>query len=674
MSHRTAAAIASIAILGLLGVLALLQPAAAPPPTSAPQDRGPLPKPIATQPVRGRVVNGAGRPIVGATVRCDTTALQTDVSGAFSCPLWDDGRHSLMAYAAGYADLRDTGRAVILVDLDPNPQTGQTASRGPWVLTLRHPATVSGHVVRAAQPAVNARISVSYRVARGLQRDLPPFQLRLQATTDARGWFSLTGLPPGRLVVRATMPDGAVGQSATVDVSDGDARKNLLIRLHAAAAVSVQVRSASGGSLRARVALRSTNGGAPLEATCDVRGRARFDGVPPGTWHLSASAPGHHPSPATARLLTLQPHDATSEQLILLPLSGVVGVVQDGAGKPVTSAAVVVSCARGRNVVRTTGDGVFRWAAPNRPCDVVAVHPEYASSADGRAVPGQPATLRLGLGGTVRGRVEDAEGAGVAGALVRIEARRVKGEDPLGPPALQPAHCQPDGSFKIGPLRPGHYTLRGSAPQHPPGAAQVVEVHAARTTSDVRLRLDAGAVVSGVVRDPQGKGVSGALVQLRSTGRGAVGAGDWRGNARSDADGSYRLDAAPGGTYLLVATSVGVLPARVPDLQLPEHGTIERELNLRAVAEGVAQQVPAIGATLTESPTGVVITRLTPGGPAEKAGVVVGEQVISVDFLAAFDLGIDGVATAFSGSSVQVTAEVRGANGHARTVYIEPTQ
>ena len=674
MSRRAAAAIASTAILVLLGVLTLLQPTPAPQPSTATQDLEPLPKHVATQPVRGRVVDGAGRPIVGATVRCDTTALQTDASGAFRCPLWDDGRHALVAYAAGYADLRDTGRAAILVDLDPNPKTGTTAPRGPWVLTLRRPATVAGHVVRDAQPAVNARISVSYRVARGLQRDLPPFQLRLQATTDARGRFSLPGLPPGRLVVRATMPDGGVGQSETVDVGDGDARTNLLIRLHAAAAVSVRVRSASGGPLQARVALRSTGGGAPLEATCDARDLARFDGVPPGKWDLSATAPGHHPSPAATRFLTLQPHDAISEQLILLPLSGVVGVVRDGAGKPVTAAAVVVSCPRGRKVVRTTGDGVFRWAAPNRPCDVVAVHPEYAPSADGRAVPGQPVTLRLGLGGTLRGRVEDAGGAAVPGALVRIEARRVTGEDPLGVPSLQAAHCQPDGTFKLGPLRPGQYTLRGSAPQHPPGATQVVEATAARTTSDVRLRLDAGVVVSGVVRDPQGKGVSGALVQLRSMGRGSVGAVDWRGSTRSDAEGKYRLDAEPGGTYLLVATSVGALPARVSGLDLPERGEIERELNLRALADGAAQPVPAIGATLKESSTGVVITQLAPGGPAEKAGMVVGEQVISVDFLAALDLGIEGVATALTGASVQVTAEVRGANGHARTVYIEPTQ
>lgn len=666
MSRRLAAIVASSAIIALLAVVGLLLRETPPTPISRPSESTPALRPVATQPVRGRVVDGAGRPIAGATVRCDTTALQTDAAGAFRCPLWDDGQHRLLAYAEGYADVRLTGRGAIAVNLDPNPKTGVSASRGPWVLTLRRPIRLRGHVVRGARPVAGAKVSVSYLAARGLQRDLPPFQLRHRVTTDARGAYTLAGLPPGRLLIRAVGPGGSVGQTPPMDLSDGAKRDRVLVRLHAAASLAVQVRSAAGGALPAELALRSSEGGPPLKTTCDDRGRCELSAIPAGSWRLVATAVGHHPSSATK--IELRPHDAQSRSIILLPLSGIVGTVRDAAGMAVASAAIVLNCPEGRKMVRSTAKGGFRWATPKRPCDVRAVHPGFARSPDARAVPGRPVTLVLGIGGSIRGAVLDDAGNGVAGALIRVEGRKVSGEDPLGVPALQPSHSQPDGSFSLGPLRPGEYVLRASAARHPPGAATRVQVRSARPTSNVTLTLNAGAVVTGVVSDAEGVAVAGALVQLRGGGQ----SGTWPRTGLSDADGRYRLGPAPGGTYLLLATSAGALPTRLPAVTVPERGELSQNVSLRSLKGAQRVEVQSIGLALREASSGVVIDAVTAGSAAERAGVVKGDQVVSVDFQPALTLGIAATAKALQGVSVQVTAEVRGANGHARTVYLTP--
>ena len=63
---------------------------------------------------------------------------------------------------------------------------------------------------------------------------------------------------------------------------------------------------------------------------------------------------------------------------------------------------------------------------------------------------------------------------------------------------------------------------------------------------------------------------------------------------------------------------------------------------------------------------------IDPTGPAAQAGVQNGDRVVSVDFQNAEILGASGVAKALEGASVQVTAEVVGPDGHARSVYLTP--
>lgn len=647
--------IAGVVVL-CAGVVVWLVWGSAPPPTPPPAPQPPAAPPADAElpAVHGRVVDGAGRPIPGATVRCDDTAVQSDPVGAFVCPMWDEGSHTLLAHAKGFADLRRTGHAALRLDL------AAPGARGPHRLVLRRPGRVRGHVVRGATPVAGAQVSVTYRVARGLARDLPPFRIDRLATTDARGAFVLEGLPAGRLQVHAVGPDRAAGASAPLDLQPA-AERTLILRLQASASVSVTVRSRGGAPLRARVTLRRADTVLPLRAVADARGAARFDGVPADRWTLSASAPGHADSADLP--VDVRPHGALSLTLRLQPLSGVSGLVVDPAGEPVVAAGVLLRCASGTRRVQSKLAGDFRWAEPTQPCEAVAVHPSYGPSPETSVTPGEPARLQLRPGGRVSGRALDASGRPVPGALVRIGPRDVGKLDPLGPPHLQPLHAQPDGRFRSGPLRPGTYTLAGSAPGHGPGVTRGVVVRGGRdTTADVRL--DGGGWVVGTVRDPLGDPLEGA--QVRLLGR------DWQASARSHAGGAFRVGPAPGGTYLLLARSATNLPARVADLQVPDRGELRQDLRLRAVDRAQTQVVRAVGASIRETPAGLTFVEVRAGSPAALAGVQVGDRITTVDFQRADQLGVAGTAKAFEGASVQVTAEVVGPDGHARSVYLTP--
>ncbi|MCO4764074.1 MAG: carboxypeptidase regulatory-like domain-containing protein, partial [Myxococcales bacterium] len=298
MTRRAAAVIASLAIATLLAVVAALQPSDETTQADGPIIAPPI-KALRSEAISGRVIDGRGTPIEKATVHCDTTAVQTDAAGAFACPVWDEGRHTLAAHAAGFADLRATGVGRMAIDLDASPPPKRTG----WVMTLRRPVQVSGRVVMGAQPAAGAAIVVRFTSARGLRQDLPSFVWHQRVRTDTQGRFSVTGLPAGRLVVTARK--GGVGSSPPIDLAAGQRRAGLLITLRAAASVSVTATSSGGGPLRSIVRLRSVSG-AELKGTCDGRGRFRFDGVPAGQWTLVATAPGHYatkPQP-----LDLRPH------------------------------------------------------------------------------------------------------------------------------------------------------------------------------------------------------------------------------------------------------------------------------------------------------------------------------------------------------------------------------
>jgi hypothetical protein len=147
-----------------------------------------------------------------------------------------------------------------------------------------------------------------------------------------------------------------------------------------------------------------------------------------------------------------------------------------------------------------------------------------------------PLTLRVWRGLFIRGKVEVTNGAlpgstGVEIAGSKTHLARV---------------VESDGTFKLGPLTPGDYSIRAVAGYECSGSSPLVKVKAGDT--DVVLRLTLSAEVSGRVIDGRTDRWTRAVVKLTSAEKGA-------GPARlSDAPrGAFQFSEIPAGTYSLTA-------------------------------------------------------------------------------------------------------------------------
>jgi hypothetical protein len=242
---------------------------------------------------------------------------------------------------------------------------------------------------------------------------------------------------------------------------------------------------------------------------------------------------------------------------------GVDGRVVDERGQPVAGAVVrAVASSRWDDqepVTATTGgDGGFAL-------DVVAGRWSVTASAPGR-VPGEAVAevaagertriqLRLVAGGaSVAGRVVDATGGSVGGALVVLAPEQgVLGADTRRAAA---AMTDGDGKFEVG-VVPGRWRV---ATTHPEYVADARSLDVPASGATIEISLVPGGVVEGTVRDRGSDApVAGARV---SYAREVIGQGPFagasaqqrgQGEVTAGADGSFRITGLGAGRIILTA-------------------------------------------------------------------------------------------------------------------------
>lgn len=224
--------------------------------------------------------------------------------------------------------------------------------------------------------------------------------------------------------------------------------------------------------------------------------------------------------------------------------------------------------------------------------------------------------LTLAAGGyAVSGRVADALGGGVAGAVVRLQ------RDWRGPPDAMTL-SGPDGSFELW-MPEGAASIRATADGYGSDRRFVVA-----PSSGIELRLTPGATIQGRVRWAEtGAPGSHARVTARSDGRG--------GSERAvlaDADGAFSLDGLEPGRYQLSgalpggfgetaeAVAVGLLETTGPvPIALRPAATVRVHLRLEdgPCADGSASLLRLPGGPFERAESGadgtVELTSLLPG-------------------------------------------------------------
>jgi protocatechuate 3,4-dioxygenase beta subunit len=252
--------------------------------------------------------------------------------------------------------------------------------------------------------------------------------------------------------------------------------------------------------------------------------------------------------------------------------------------------------------VRTTrsgSDGRYRLGGlPPRTFRVSADEPRYVPFVKSDVAVASRETRKLdaplSLAASISGRVTDESGAPVAGARgalarggesnFRALLRQVRGS---GAGAFR---TSADGTFRAVRLMPGdNQRLTVGHADFTPTTLAGVSLVSGQTTANVSVVLRRGAVIAGVLRDPNGEPVVDAEIEVSTAfgfrgGRGGMpfqiglAGGPGGPNAKrtkSGSDGRFALKGLTPGDYTVVVRKPGLATERLDPVKVPEEGSPE---------------------------------------------------------------------------------------------------
>jgi RNA polymerase sigma factor (sigma-70 family) len=414
----------------------------------------------------------------------------------------------------------------------------------------------------------------------------------------------------------------------------------------------------------------------PDRFTADRRGEFRFHA--PDFALLEARARGHGPGRARLNQSAMVTHRMT---LRLVPpgtdadalgLSRVTGTVVDAGGEPLPG--VVVTAARSEARQRRT-------AARSSNYDPdLATAGRALSGADGsftiegldpggykveardsdrkpaRAVvtlaPRGSEQVRLSMtqGALVAGTVRDASGQPVAAFTVVVFEGDGLGR---GEVAGTRTFIDRDGAFQVEGLEARDYlvqaTAHGYAPSRPV-AAGAVEPPA--RPGAVSIQLPAGGTLSGTVRSKTGE----ALENARVTVEGGVGESatpvPFSASAVTDAQGQFSLRGLAPGRRSVVVGAYGHHAAVVGGLEVVDGarlGPVDVSLTPLREGETPTIELAGIGTALGAGGDALRIDQVIPGGGAEAAGLVVSDEIVSIDGKSVVEIGFEAAIQSIRG-------------------------
>lgn len=458
------------------------------------------------------------------------------------------GRFSVGGLARGRyrVFVRAEGRAVARaerVDVDP-------ASGAPVRLDfeLERGATLGGSIVDAETglPVPDAFV-VSETDAQLYVLSLDPGdvgELAPRARMRLDGGFELSNVSSGRQVIRASAPGHGPAWSEELEVSPGEVRRDLVIRLPREGRVAGSVLRADGSPVPGSFVLASTTDFERkrpcltfASAVTDAEGRFEIGGLAPGAWAVLEFGPREQidrgkPAPELAftrirsgETATVDFHEKPAGKVLRGSVLDVAGVAVAGRNVMVAPVDGDLSPPDGGWISATTGpDGSYRIAdlepGPYEMFVSGRLPPEMTRVGRFEVADGPESVHDVRLpGGAIRGRVLDGERAenGRAGDapldLAIVLAYRVDGgTDEFAGKVFTDA----EGRYEFPYLADGRYDVYAHASREAYGQERIgdLEIREGRAieAGDVTLRL--GGVLDIVVRDELGTPLARAAIEL----------------------------------------------------------------------------------------------------------------------------------------------------------------
>ncbi len=517
------------------------------------------------RPVAVRVVDDAGRPIVGALVWVGEDPGRFALSG-------HDGRLHLEVAE---------GHRFWLQGQAPHhqPETVWVEPRGAatreTIVRLARSLTIPGRSVDAEGNPLPGVDIVADETEAPESRSFRLDPRSARTRSDAHGRFSIEARAGGTYAVEASL-EGY--RTAKVNLGPNpEAEQSLIFRLERhhggwGRVLDWKTRPAAGvkvwllpAGARDRLTLETKARRDELDPTLasesDHEGVFRLDHLPATTIDLVAYGPGLAPTVVPG--IRTSPHDGSSDLGTVILRQGVelTGRVVDHQGEPVPDASVRLldsgqSISRQRlrheetaeSACRSGKDGTFRLAdlAP-----ATAVRLGLAAEGFRPAIvdlaevdPQRTIEVILDRQGLLRGTVHDPEGRPVSGALVTVSPKAGDAGS-LGDQGRmeeeRSAMTDEQGAFEVDELRGGAYRLEAFRDGYLSSAERTVVLVPGTPLEGVDLRLRTGASVEGRVLAESGEPVEGAVVIF---GRPAT---------RTGADGSFLVEGVePGPTTVEV--------------------------------------------------------------------------------------------------------------------------
>ena len=329
--------------------------------------------------------------------------------------------------------------------------------------------------------------------------------------------------------------------------------------------------------------------------------------------------------------------------LVLRPPATLAGRTLDAkTSRPVPRAKVELRSGALVRTARSGPDGAYSIrAVPPGAWRVAVDEPHYVrwtqASLILRAGESRRLDVPLVLGAMISGRVTDEQGkpvASAAGTLVQPStpplARAMRRMRAPEPPTFRTGA---DGAFRATRLAPGEAQILTVAhTEFEPTTVGGLSLAGGAVKAGVNVILKRGGIVTGVVKDGEGRPIAGAQAELSEAatfrgGRGpgqaflaVSGAGPQRHKADpTGGDGKFTIRGVAPGEYTLTVARAGYATERVDPVKVPASGS-PAPLEVRLVPGAVIS-----GRVITKSGVGVegyTVVAMAPGvmGPGRRAG------------------------------------------------------
>ncbi len=579
--------------------------------------------------IEGRVIDLlTQKPVVGATVVSPTQAGLTDAAGKFSLTgaktqTW------IEVSAPGFVSRTEW----VSLEL--------ASAGGKLELVLTPTSRLEGTVLESGSKVAAA--TVWAELSEGARRG----ERSLNVFTDREGHFSLE-CAAGTFQLAAVTPSGIRVKGPLVRVSVGETRTGIVLDAGDVSSASGVVTRAGLPVVGAQVsAIDASTEDVSALATTGLNGAFRFDGLGLGKYVLQVRAaalttsagPFEHKGDGQSWAVTLQEGGT------------LVGRVEPA------SAGVAVRWRSGTwsgPVAQTVTDATGHFRFEGLPPELLSLDAEGpGGAATARAKAGDDVVLVLKKGFVTVHLVDDGNAPVTDGVLV---ARSLD----TGTTRRQLV-LAPDGVTRVD-LPTGRWELSLEAAGR--GRSALVGVNVTEQGADVRLTLEAGLAVSGRVTDKASSlPISGARVEAVS---GDIGRGS-RMSVLTDARGEFQLPPVPRSATVVVSRdgfATQWRPAAQGRWEVALLGAPPRPQGSEF------SQFEGVGMTLDARTGSVMVSLVSEGSPAERAGVQAGDQILTVDGVSVAGQDINAVVGRIrgpSGSAVVVGFQ-RGAQRFELTI------